>query len=112
VVKSWVWLALATALAGCGDQQHSVKAEVTLSGDTGALTMACHQSSSGECHGIVVGAVLARGTAKVGSSATIEGVMPGARFCVSDVEADPAKCDLKEITVGTTIIRHQKVGSD
>lgn len=110
--KPWMLLWVLPALAGCGGQPRAVKAEVTLNADSGVLTIACTRSSSGACHAAVVGATLARAEAKVGASATIEGVMPGARLCVSDVAPEPGKCDLKEIAPGTTIIRHEKVGRD
>ena len=81
--KAWGWLVLAAALGGCGDEQvHQMKAEVTLY-DTGRLAVACKQSSSGECHALVLGTTLVRGVAKAGADTTIDGVIPGVRFCAA-----------------------------
>ncbi|MGK6319317.1 hypothetical protein [Sphingomonas sp. DT-204] len=107
--KAWGLLMAAAALGGCDSGSHQLRAEVVLS-DSGQLTLTCKQSSSGECHGLVLGTTQQRAVAKPGASATIDGVVPGSRFCADDVAPQPNKCDLKELTTGTMIISRQTVG--
>ena len=109
MTKIWIVLPLLAALTACGDGPQAVSAEVTVEPNSALLELACKASTTGSCHAVVFGATTAFGSAKVGEKTSIEGVIPGARFCVSATEPDPAKCHRREIGEGTQIVREEKV---